>query len=173
MVGGACSPLGAKSSYLKSGSSTRCNTMSGGTARTTAGREKTKRANDKSNLETFGLADKFYIFRCLCSKKRWDLAHFFPPKKKQEHLTVWASQTAGRSLIWYANSSQPCPWSYLLGCSRSSASQNEWPSLLACTPLPPAAEVPPSSSSEPPPPSHHPPTREDSTGLLKNKFQDA
>lgn len=40
MVGGACSPLGAKSSYLNSGSSTRHNTVSGGTARTTAGRKK-------------------------------------------------------------------------------------------------------------------------------------
>lgn len=36
MVGGDCSPLGAKSSYLNSGSSTRRSTMSGGAARTTA-----------------------------------------------------------------------------------------------------------------------------------------
>lgn len=36
MVGGACSPLGAKSSYLNSGSSTKRSTMSGGAARTTA-----------------------------------------------------------------------------------------------------------------------------------------
>lgn len=36
MVGGACSPLGAKSSYLNSGSSTRCSSSSGGAPRTTA-----------------------------------------------------------------------------------------------------------------------------------------
>lgn len=102
-------------------------------------------------------------------EKWWQLL-----KSQLYRYTVWAGQTARSSFIWDANSSQPCPWSYLLGCSRSSASQNEWPSPLACTPLPPAAAaVPPSSSSEPPPPSHHPPTREDSTGLLKNKFQDA
>lgn len=46
MVGGACSPLGAKSSYLNSGSSTRCTTMSGGAGRTTAKSKHNKEVTD-------------------------------------------------------------------------------------------------------------------------------
>lgn len=52
MVGGACSPLGAKSSYLNSGSSTKRSTMSGGAARTTAEDKHIKEAAVSGHMTT-------------------------------------------------------------------------------------------------------------------------
>lgn len=68
MMGGDCSPLGAKSSYLNSGSSTRHNISSGGAPLTTAEQsEDTKLANTHMGDGVSG-SERADFYLSVCSR---------------------------------------------------------------------------------------------------------
>lgn len=88
MVGGACSPLGAKSSYLNSGCSTRHSTRSGGAPRTTAKNkyeEEEVASKQMSNKRTTRVRYGMYRHVCTCW---YALAPL--PLKASNHLLLCA-----------------------------------------------------------------------------------